>query len=1467
MKYFFYATDQFNQDIKNCSFNKNFDEIKIEMERDLKAGKYPEEDGKHKNTFPSKMDGVKYLKYRTQTANGKYRGLFARKYLSINDERCVCCVAARFFIRKDPLYDKDFQNDEKRDKIAFSQDVDWSFYELKIQDEMSKNNTVSFQELSPAERELLNTDRRIGAFQTIVYESKEFVKDVLAGKLKDCLVAIGNAVGDVERQNGGLVWRDFSSEGLKEETLGGKIGGTILFYYCNIDGTSNFALLEYVKNAEDLETRKNVWKCKLDREKVKYGGKTIKAIRAISGRAYSADLLLSIDAWQEAELEKNSNYILSGEESKIIRETETMPMFVKGRAGSGKSTVIQYLFCEYLLKYLELRKQDGKLKPPAYLSYNGKLVDAAKGMFKNLFKNNSEYRDRLKNLDFDSDIIPVFDKTCLVFQEMEKSFLGASGNYFVRNKHVSFSDFERLWKEKFKYDQNVLNKCDAALCWYIIRSFIKGWNSQSYLTPDEYSKIGSSNKTVTQKVYEFVYNKIWEGWYKPFLKAENRWDDQDLVRFCLENDLMKESFSAVFCDEAQDFTRVEIDLILKTSSFVQRRYENREFENKIPFVFAGDEFQTLNPTGFSWNSVRSHLSEKLREYKVFQSDRGVGDPISLNLNFRSTSSIVNLGNRLQLLQETRCGETISEPQEANSVDADQVYCVPPSKLVFDKLSDLNAILIVPTSDGEKMETFLQNSGQKIPSELCQQALTPMEAKGLEFEYVALFGFSCPELSVKNLTEWFDEKDHLNNLEQNINLRYKLSNAYVAATRAKKKLFIIDSDAENSIWSFACLSNDSEQRRKVDTLQEKMLSKINNKEKRERWKNSLGWIALGDIGQINVESISSIKNAEEFERGGLDLQSSDLMRKAALAYRMANECAKAQWCEAKADYFDQNYLNAADAFVEARYLDEAALSYWSAYATTSEKSVEDTVERLGKIGCSEKTLSDFCIVWNDKNLTLNKIVAFLSNLKKAFEAETNRKLCEYPRDIAWNRALVELLEKYETSSKIQNDLYPNGTRFLIECVKELEDNIGILDKSVISKIAFSKKDYQQVISIWENDKQRPKEYYEAVVQTKSYPDKIKAIKYPGNTDWFNQVVSLYRENKDVSLVNDSKAIVGEAVFICGTENEKIKFLPLMLSICKTKQDADKMLSAVSLSDKSQKALHLLLSVKLKDFSEQIERIDKKDKFLFVPYLVFKSVSEIQNGELKKDLENKNVNIREYFNTHFRINIKNAINDIFLTECGKVMESMKDSQNGCVNALRFYEWAQDKCSAGFRAEIVRRHSFMQLQKDLRSATDEDKRDAISQDIKKYPVEFKYGEWERVIAEYVSGDVKSEAVSDEKSSTVSNDRSTGLDNEKEQTDNVEQENLLEKIKDIDYPDIEGWRILRKNNGKTLRMNNKNGDQCTLSADGEIEIDDGILHTKIGDGECRLDKEDIILKNRNGIAEINFSKIGVRLCFNIKK
>ena len=113
---------------------------------------------------------------------------------------------------------------------------------------------------------------------------------------------------------------------------------------------------------------------------------------------------------------------------------------------------------------------------------------------------------------------------------------------------------------------------------------------------------------------------------------------KDLVREVLAHatDALSR-FPAVFCDEAQDFTSLELELIQKLSLYTNRDLPSY-LARHVPFAFAGDPFQTLNPTGFNWDAVQASFHSN-----IVQRIDGLGEA-KLNFNFKNSISTTGLPN-------------------------------------------------------------------------------------------------------------------------------------------------------------------------------------------------------------------------------------------------------------------------------------------------------------------------------------------------------------------------------------------------------------------------------------------------------------------------------------------------------------------------------------------------------------------------------------------------------------------------------------------------------------------------------------------------------------------------------------------------------------------------------------------------------------------------------------------------------
>ena len=182
---------------------------------------------------------------------------------------------------------------------------------------------------------------------------------------------------------------------------------------------------------------------------------------------------------------------------------------------------------------------------------------------------------------------------------------------FPRDRYVNYSEFRKLWYDDFAKRPEAKH-ISPDLAWHTIRSYIKGIRSTDgdELSPEEFKALPRRRRSVSEATYELIFDRAWSSWYKRLCENEGYWDDQDLAARVLSLGLAREvDCSAIFCDEAQDFTPVELDIIFQLSLFGRRSLQPEELR-RVPIVFAGDPLQTFNPTGFRWDAVQAEFHER-----------------------------------------------------------------------------------------------------------------------------------------------------------------------------------------------------------------------------------------------------------------------------------------------------------------------------------------------------------------------------------------------------------------------------------------------------------------------------------------------------------------------------------------------------------------------------------------------------------------------------------------------------------------------------------------------------------------------------------------------------------------------------------------------------------------------------------------------------------------------------------------
>src|SRR4028119_1575445 len=439
-------------------------------------------------------------------------------------------------------------------------------------------------------------------------------------------------------------------------------------------------------------------------------------------RSYPAYLLADEESWLAIERGKEANLALSAEEEQILKSVSisspgngSLPLFINGRAGSGKSTMLLYLFADYCYRKYYDKQGRRRVEPipgePLFLTYNERLLEVAReGVTMLLSSHHRFVAERSQGEDGNR-----IDRFFQPFQKFLFNLLPPQErSRFDPEKYISFHRFKQLYQGKSPSEalaKVVLHlpqsrRYSPETCWHVIRSFIKGYGLEEPMTPEDYhEEVPRRERTITLEKFQGIYDTIWERWYKRITKEQGYWDDQDVIAKVLQLKCYRADYTAIFCDEAQDFTRLELQLIMRLSMFSQYHLGYQPIPS-LPFAFAGDPFQTLNPTGFHWSSVQAVFdAEVLTALDPAEQLKLVINFQELAFNYRSSPAIVQVTNLIQLWRHVLFDIHELQPQIAWQ----QGNFPQPQKFILNQNIDKEAlrayikdtIIIVPCEEGEE----------------------------------------------------------------------------------------------------------------------------------------------------------------------------------------------------------------------------------------------------------------------------------------------------------------------------------------------------------------------------------------------------------------------------------------------------------------------------------------------------------------------------------------------------------------------------------------------------------------------------------------------------------------------------------------------------------------------------------------------------------------------------------------------
>lgn len=715
-------------------------------------------------------------------------------------------------------------------------------------------------------------------------------------------------------------------------------------------------------------------------------------------RAYPAEILESTELWTDVEVEEEGNMALSSEEVDVLesaRQANGYPLFINGRAGSGKSTILQYLFSEYVDFHLQ---QEWHVPFPVFFTCSRELLDMSARAVEKLLTSRHKLLQRdhpLENIKESATTI----REC--FREFHAFLRGLAANsdpprFGDTSRYVDFARFKQLWFNRYSKEPRANQLYGPDISWHIIRSYIKGSSSEGFLDPTDYYEMPHKQKSVTLDTYKLVHERVWNVWYGPLTESGGAWDDQDVARYILENGLATGSFPGVFCDEAQDFTRIELEILLKLNLFSDRKVNPYDL-CRVPFAFAGDPFQTLNPTGFRWESTKASFVEKFIHEQDPQKKSGLDDLNyrELTFNYRSGANIVRLCNNIQLLRSAVFDIPEIRPQRCWYAEREA-----PMPVFFDK-ADASALsklreqseirIIVPCEEGEEsifvssdsvLSSFVSLDEAGVP----KNVLSASRAKGLEFPRVVLYGFgdACPRRLVDAL-----QREQISGIadDEAIPLQYFVNRLYVAASRPKRRLFIIDSlDGLSGLWGF--LRNES--------VRQMLLLSVRDA---NEWEKEIGGMDPGRTESWEHDHEDPTQNALFLETEGIRRRDSFFLRQAAQSYQNASNHIKTKECRARALAMEGSFLESATAYTEIDQFDNAIHVLW--------KSGERGYDRILALADEQPHLRkrieyDVCRFFR-RSASFDEGLTLVSQMEQALADEGSR--LEMILDARW-KAVIE-----------------------------------------------------------------------------------------------------------------------------------------------------------------------------------------------------------------------------------------------------------------------------------------------------------------------------------------------------------------------------------------------------------------------------------------------------------------------------
>ena len=192
----------------------------------------------------------------------------------------------------------------------------------------------------------------------------------------------------------------------------------------------------------------------------------------------------------------------------------------------------------------------------------------------------------------------------------------------------------------------------------------------------------------------------------------------------LRDDELPEGFAGfdrVVVDEVQDLTVLEIAVVVELCRAIARR------RGHAPWLLAaGDDGQTVRPSGFDWGPLNDLLAARLDAPRRFHLEDNLRCPSRI-------AAVIERASRQYVhLEKARRPTKQRQQQGGQHVDAHLFHVVVPDAragvALLERLDEVEGLVVIAV--GDKVSAW-------VPERLRDMVLTPASAKGLEYQSVCV----------------------------------------------------------------------------------------------------------------------------------------------------------------------------------------------------------------------------------------------------------------------------------------------------------------------------------------------------------------------------------------------------------------------------------------------------------------------------------------------------------------------------------------------------------------------------------------------------------------------------------------------------------------------------------------------------------------------------------------------------------